>query len=241
MKKLFIFSIATILSITSIMAQDTTATDNKASIKVGLSAGATLYANGNDFSPYYSKYGITLQLPVLWEYNFAPNWRLSTGLRYDFNWDPLTNGVEEVWTTDGEDNGLAHSTTPYAGKQSAYIHSGFLGIPLKITWYPKADNKRLLGVSLDYYIGYAVTQYYNISMNQTTLTDAATQSYNASGDMTRSGSPTLLPWRMELGFSLSTDYLGLVHGTRLFFDLLPRYKDPLTGEKIRTVGMTFFL
>lgn len=87
MKKLFIFSIATILSITSIMAQDTTATDNKASIKVGLSAGATLYANGNDFSPYYSKYGITLQLPVLWEYNFAPNWRLSTGLRYDFNWD----------------------------------------------------------------------------------------------------------------------------------------------------------
>ena len=230
-----------LLAISSVAAQDTAAANDKSALKVGLSAGTTLYGSSNDFSPYYSKYGFTLQIPVLCEYNFAPHWQFSTGLRYDFNWDPLTNAVEEVWVNNGEDNGLAHNTTPTIGKQTAYIYSGFIGIPVKITWYPKADNKRLLGVGLDYYVGYAVRNIYRISTTELRLIDAATQSYNASGDMTESGSPTLLPWRMEVGLTLSTDYLGLIHGARLFFDLLPRYKDLLTGEKIRTVGITLFL
>lgn len=230
-----------LLAISSVAAQDTAAANDKSALKVGLSAGTTLYGSGNNFSPYYSKYGFTLQIPVLCEYNFAPHWQFSTGLRYDFNWDPLTNAVEEVWVNNGEDFGLAHNTTPTIGKQTAYIYSGFIGIPVKITWYPKADNKRLLGVGLDYYVGYAVRNIYRISTTEIRLTDAATQSYNASGDMTEGGSPTLLPWRMELGLTLSTDYLGLVHGARFFFDLLPRYKDPLTNEKIRTVGITLFL
>ncbi len=230
-----------LLAISSVAAQDTAAANDKSALKVGLSAGTTLYGSGNNFSPYYSKYGFTLQIPVLCEYNFAPHWQFSTGLRYDFNWDPLTNAVEEVWVNNGEDFGLAHNTTPTIGKQTAYIYSGFIGIPVKITWYPKADNKRLLGVGLDYYVGYAVRNIYRISTTEIRLTDAATQSYNASGDMTEGGSPTLLPWRMEVGLTLSTDYLGLLHGARLFFDLLPRYKDLLTGEKIRTVGITLFL
>lgn len=247
MKRTLIIISGLLLTFGSIVAQNSTvvpdSTDNnqKTAIKVGISAGATLYGSGNNSSPYYSKYGFSIQIPVLWQYDFAPHWQLSTGLRYDFNWDPLSNGVEEIWFNNGEDLGLAHSTTPYTGKQSAYIHSGFIGLPLKITWYPKADDKKLLGIGLDYYVGYAVKQYYNISMNQITLTNAATQAYTASGDMAESGSSTLLPWRMEVGISLSTDYLGLLHGARLFFDLLPRYKDPLTGEKIRTVGMTLFL
>lgn len=220
---------------------DSTSIGERVALKVGLSAGATLYGNGNNFSPYYSKYGFTIQIPILWEYDFAPHWQLSTGLRYDFNWDPLANAVEEVWVNNGEENGLAHNTTPTLGKQTAYIHSGFIGIPMKITWFPKADDKRLLGIGLDYYVGYAVKNIYQISTTEIRLTDAATQSYNASGDMTEGGSPTLLPWRMELGLTLSTDYLGLVHGARFFFDLLPRYKDPLTNEKIRTVGITLFL
>lgn len=230
-----------LLAISSVAAQDTAAANDKSALKVGLSAGTTLYGSGNNFSPYYSKYGFTLQIPVLCEYNFAPHWQFSTGLRYDFNWDPLTNAVEEVWVNNGEDFGLAHNTTPTIGKQTAYIYSGFIGIPVKLTWFPKADDKRLLGIGFDYYVGYAVRNIYQISTTEIRLTDAATQSYNASGDMTEGGSPTLLPWRMEVGITLSTDYLGLLHGARLFFDLLPRYKDLLTGEKIRTVGITLFL
>lgn len=241
MKRTIVIITAILLVISSISAQDTATANDKSAFKVGLSAGTTLYSGGNNFSPYYSKYGFTLQIPVLCEYNFAPHWQFSTGLRYDFNWDPLTNAVEEVWVNNGEDNGLSHNTTPTIGKQTAYIYSGFIGIPVKITWYPKADNKRLLGVGLDYYVGYAVRNIYRISTTEIRLTDAATQSYNASGDMTEGGSPTLLPWRMEVGLTLSTDYLGLLHGARLFFDLLPRYKDLLTGEKIRTVGITLFL
>lgn len=241
MKRTILIIAAMLSAISSVSAQDTAAANDKSALKVGLSAGTTLYGSGNNFSPYYSKYGFTLQIPVLCEYNIAPHWQFSTGLRYDFNWDPLTNAVEEVWVNNGEDNGLAHNTTPSIGKQTAYIYSGFIGIPVKITWFPKADDKRLLGIGLDYYVGYAVRNIYRISTTEIRLTDAATQSYNASGDMTEGGSPTLLPWRMELGLTLSTDYLGLVHGARFFFDLLPRYKDPLTNEKIRTVGITLFL
>ena len=239
MKRTIVILAAILLAIGSAAAQDTA--DNKSAIKVGLSAGATFYGDGNDLSPYYSKYGFTLQIPILYEYNFAPHWQFSTGLRYDFNWDLLANAVEEVWYNNGEDVGLAHNTTSTIGKQTAYIHSGFIGIPVKITWFPKADYKRQHGIGLDYYVGFAVTNLYNISSKEITLTNAARQSYNASGEIAEGGSPTLLPWRMEVGLTFATDYLGLVHGARLFFDLLPRYKDPLTGEKIRTVGITFFL
>lgn len=241
MKKLIAISALMALVCSSLNAQDTTAADSKALITVGLSAGATLYSSANDFSPYYSKHGFFLQIPVLCEYSFTPHWKFSIGLRYDFNWDPLANGVEEIWSENGEVNGLGHSTTPYIGKQNAYLFSGLLGVPVKITWYPRADRKKLLGIGLDYYIGYAVKQYYSISTEQITLINPATQAYNGSGDMASSGSPTLLPWRMEVGLTLSTDYLGLVHGVRLFFDLLPRYEDLLTGEKIRTTGITIFL
>lgn len=240
MKRTITIIAVLLLAISSVAAQDTTDANNKWAIKMGLSVGVTSYGNGNDFSPYYSKYGLTMQIPVVLEYDFAPHWQLSTWLRYDFNWDLLSNAVEEVWVNNGEDNGLAHNTKPTIGKQTAFIHSGFIGIPLKITWFPKADRS-LCGVGLDYYVGYAVKNIYNISTTEITLTNAGTQQYSASGDETEGGSHTLLPWRMELGLTLSTDYLGLWHGVRVFFDLLPRYEDILTGEKIRTVGVTLFL
>jgi len=41
--------------------------------------------------------------------------------------------------------------------------------------------------------------------------------------------------------TLSTSVIGLVHGVRLFANLLPTYVDPATGEKIYTSGITLFL
>ena len=44
-----------------------------------------------------------------------------------------------------------------------------------------------------------------------------------------------------MGLTLSTDVIGLTHGLRLFTNLLPTYKDPATGDKVYTSGITFFL
>ena len=50
-----------------------------------------------------------------------------------------------------------------------------------------------------------------------------------------------MPWKLELGLTLSTDVLGLIHGVRFFVDLLPTYRDPLIDEPVYTAGMTIFL
>ncbi len=228
-------------TIVAYVGDDTIDQPSQFSVKLGVSAGTTLFVNDNSFSPYYSKYGFTLEIPLLWEYNFAPHWQFSTGIRYDFNWDPLYNAVEEIWYNNGDEPGLALNTNPSIGSQHGRIQSSFIGLPLKITWYPKANDKRLLGIGLDYYIGFAVSNLYSVTTEELRLTDVVSQSYSISSESIESSSLSLCSWRMELGITLTTDYLGLVHGVRLFFDLLPRYEDPLTEKKIRTSGLTFFL
>ena len=54
-------------------------------------------------------------------------------------------------------------------------------------------------------------------------------------------SSAIQPWKLEVGLTLSTDVIGLTHGLRLFTNLLPTYKDPATGEKFYTSGVTLFL
>ncbi|MBR6330200.1 MAG: hypothetical protein IKR79_00950 [Bacteroidales bacterium] len=225
--------------------QDTASEPSRFSVQVGLSAGATLYVNANDPSPYYSKYGFQLQIPVLVHYDLTPQWRVSTGLRYDFNWDPLYNGVTELFESeDFESQGLQMNTTPLTGTQHAHIFHVYMGIPLKFTWYPRADDHRLFSLGFDIFAAYAVNQFYSIRYKEitTTSTNASGQPVSYSiGSRAAKGEASLLPWKLELGVTLSTDYIGIIHGVRIFGDLLPRYQDPITGDKFRTMGVTLFL
>ena len=52
---------------------------------------------------------------------------------------------------------------------------------------------------------------------------------------------SLLPWKLELGLSVTTDVIGLLHGVRFFVNLLPSYHDPVTDTDLFLHGMTLYL
>ena len=88
---------------------------------------------------------------------------------------------------------------------------------------------------LFFFAGYAVSRSFNIE----NLSTPGIWEENTGFTVLRTS--TIQPWKLEVGFSLTTGLIGLTHGIRLFANLLPTYKDPATGEKIYTSGITLFL
>ena len=237
MKRLIIIMFALgIVSIASAQSDSTcadTAIRHAMRIDLGLSASATMYGDGNDLSPYYSKYGFGLHLPLMAHYDLSPNWTLAAGLQYDFIWSPLYYRVES--TADG--NGIDFPTTPQQGTQHSHAFHGYIGMPFKITWSPYAKRPNTAWLAIDVHPAYAVTRYF--SLTNTYISRNGT-SVSAPGDEEVIRGTSLMPWKLEVGLTLGTSRVGLIHGLRFFGNLLPTYKDAVTGEKIHTVGVTFF-
>lgn len=204
---------------------------SKWNITVGLSAGGTIFI-ADDASPYFSRFGTTLQVPLSFNYRFNHHWRLSLGLRYDFNWAPLTNCVDIQHDNLNRTCGIAIDTTPHVGTQRADVFHNNIGIPVQITWYPWNRDRNILSLSLDLYAGYAISKDICVRKN------GSKSWLNKHHD---TSDPSLVPWKMELGFTVSTDIIGIIHGVRIFTNLLPNYKDPKTNKNIYTAGITFFL
>lgn len=218
------------------------------SLQIGLGGGATLYSNIYDDSPYYSRYGLFVQVPLMFGYEVSPRWELRAGLRYDFCFDPLYYPVKVNYA---ERDGLAYSqgldfeSAPVNGKQSAYALRSYIGIPLQATWYPYPREKRLLQFQFDLFAGYAVGRTVMINHRSVSRTIAGDQvnwsDTSPLGEELTTDDNTLLRWRLELGATVSTDVLGLIHGVRFFGNLLPTYRDPLTGDGVYLFGMNFYL
>ena len=210
--------------------------ENGAHLVLGLSAGYSMFLQ--DINPYCSTHGYTLQIPLLLHYQMSPHWRLSTGLRYDFNWDPLKYRV----TYGYDDNHpLTIDTGLFRGRQSAYAFHSYLGVPLQLTWYPMPKDKGVLSVSFDLYAAYSVSRFLMVKEFEVENYNPYTLGYNSSGTEDEYFDSSMLPWKLEVGVSLNTNVLGLIHGVRFFADLLPLYREPVSGEKIRNFGMTIFL
>ena len=217
---------------------DTSSCSSNTSVVVGFSAGVTLFGNGNDMSPYYSKYGLLLHVPIVLQHDFDPHWRLSSGLRFDFHYDPLYHTVKQLTDAECDPIGIGFDNFPVHTQQHGHAFRAFLGIPLELTWYPKANNHHILSLGVDFFAGYAIAQHFFLKDETYTITGTHVTGLTSEDSFS---DPSMSRWKMELGLTLGTDYIGLIHGVRLFGDLLPRYKDPVTGEKIYCVGLTFYL
>lgn len=210
-----------------------TASSKKFRIDLGVSGGLIYYNKGNAHSPYYSDRGAVVQIPLMAHWMIASNWKFAVGLRYDFTINPIFYNVE--FEGDG-DQGLGFLQTPTTVTQKAYAYTSHVGIPIELKWYPWSDDKGLLGIALDFFAGYAVKSYFAID-------NIATPGSNADETvgLKTSSSKAFNPWKAEVGLSYTTNIIGIFHGFRLFANLLPTYKDPTTGEKIYTLGITYFL
>ena len=234
MKRLVIIMVALGIALAANAQADSTCADtaNRHAMRIdlGLSASATMYGDGNNLSPYYSKYGFGLHLPLMEHYDLSPNWTLAAGLQYDFIWSPLYYRVES--TADG--NGIDFPTAPMQGTQHGHAFHGYIGMPFKITWSPSAKHPNDLWLTFDVHPAYAVTRYFS-------LTNTYINRSSAPGDKEVIRGTSLMPWKLEVGLTIGTSRAGLIHGLRFFGNLLPTYKDAVTGEKIHTVGMSIYL
>lgn len=199
-------------------------------ITLGVSAGAKLISMGS--SPYSSSQAVFVEVPLVGDIALSSSWTLTTGLKYRFEWAPLKY---EVQTREGAD-GLYYNSTPGTVRHLATAQHSYVGIPVEVTWFPKPDNHRLLRMSMDVYAAYAVSRY----IRSRTL-DPMRLGLGGSDMLLDADDPTLLPWKLEVGLTVATDYLGLLHGLRFFVDLLPTYRDPATGHGVNTVGLAIYL
>ena len=201
-------------------------------IDLGLSAGISALSK-NMGSPYYSKYGFTLQIPLMAHWQFAPHWRLSAGLRYDFNWYPLYYDVE----INADRNGICFPTEPTTATRRGYAYGSYVGVPVELKWYPRANSRGSFGIALDVFTGYAVSSNITINEHQVEILDNV-----ISGFMHGSNIMSVMqPWKVEIGLTLTTDKLGLLHGLRFFANCLPTFIDPATDTPIYTSGIIMFL
>ena len=242
---LIVVMLATVAGAQQSIVDDTVAQldeQHRTFLVLGFSAGVNLYTTVNQFTPYYSKYGLMMQVPLLLQYDVSPHWRLSTGARLDFTFNPLHYNVDWHEVDDGNGytyaDGLDFQET-FNGKQHYFTYFFHLGIPVQATWYPWPNDKGRLAVTGDLFAGYAFgndlflnRSYADSYGSGTGIDDVHQVSHHVE---------SLLRWKLEVGVTLSTDVLGLIHGVRFFANLLPSYRYPVTGERLCMHGMTIYL
>lgn len=235
-----VFILTFLLAMPALQAQtDTAATcDNgggrRLSLTLGVQAGTRLNLINN--TPYDAPYSLLLQVPLVTKIPLpVESLTAIGGLRYDFEWSFLRYNV-----TPANGGGLDFLTTPTTGRQTSVMFHSYLGLTGEVEWQVVPQNRRVLRLALDCYFGYDVSRYLTIHTRDARNTYFGTQT-SSGKTVVESDDPMFQPWKLEIGLTASTDLLGIIHGVRLFTNLLPTYIDPSSHEKIYTSGIMFYL
>ena len=184
----------------------------------GSSVGFRRGANAVDFnSPYKYSHNLSINMGLTTFFKFGEHWGLTTGLLYNYNEQEM---VHQLKLEDGKLE-VIDGQVPI---QQNRLFSNYLGIPVELNWYLGKQGTE--SVSLDYYCGYL--------LGGQLWTKMAPDYKGWVGDPARS---LFNPWKMELGLSFNTQHLGIIHGVRVFTNLLPEYRPSVTTEKFRSIGV----
>ena len=177
----------------------------------------------NPNSPFLQYNTVSLNIGFTTYFKLGNHWALRTGLQWNDNRKSLCHQVKyennELIVVDGQGD-----------YQRNRLYNLYMGIP----------------VSLDYYLGKRQTESFSLDLycgrliGETLLT---------SKDPTKPFGLSLFPgtkdhldnifnpWKLEVGLSFNTRHLGIIHGLRVFTNLLPEYKPGVTTDKFRSVGL----
>ena len=184
----------------------------------GASIGLRRGADVVDFnSPFKSTHTTSANLGLTTFFKFNEHWGLTTGLSYNFN---VQDMVHQLKFEDGNLE-IIDGQVPI---QQNRLFSNYLGIPIELNWYLGKQGTE--SVSLDYYCGYLLGGQIWVRNQNSSFAWVGT-----------SARPLFNPWKMELGLSFNTQHLGIIHGVRVFTNLLPEYKPGITTDKFRSVGL----
>lgn len=191
--------------------------DNSLSISFGVG-----YRNGlnpvNRNSPYTNSGGLDVPIGLLTGFVFTPHLSLSTGLQVNLNQRWMDYPVKM-----GE-NGLEVIENPEITQHDKLV-STYLCIPAELYYY--FGKSKSYGLSMDVRFGYLIgaqliTRFPSIG-NQGSIGENARSLFN--------------PWKLEAGISFNTNVLGIIHGVRVYTNLLPEYNKAVTTEKFRSIGV----
>ncbi|MBR5082453.1 MAG: hypothetical protein IKX35_08450 [Bacteroidales bacterium] len=181
----------------------------------------------NPNSPFLQYNTLTVNIGFSTYFKLSNRWGLRTGLQWNENRKSLCHQVkyenDELIVVDGQGD-----------YQRNRLYNLYMGIP----------------VSLDYYLGKKQTESFSLDLYCGRLLG---ETLVTSKDPTKPFGLVLFPgtkdrldnifnsWKLEVGLSFNTRHLGILHGVRVFTNLLPEYKPGVTTDKFRSVGVEFKL
>ena len=189
-------------------------------VGIGLQHGNT---PTNPNSPFLQYNTSTVNIGFGTYFKLGNRWGLKTGLLWNENRKSLCHQVKyennELVVIDGQGD-----------YQRNRLYNLYMGIPVSLSYY--LGKKQTESVSLDLYCGRLLGEALVTSKDPT----------KPFGLVLFPGTKDHLdnifnPWKLEVGLSFNTQHLGIIHGIRVFTNLLPEYKPGVTTDKFRSVGV----
>ena len=176
----------------------------------------------NADSPFLQNGTLSINFGLGTYINFNNHLGLRTGLQMNVNKKYLCHQVSY------EDNALV-VTDGQGDYQRNTLSNTYLGIPISLNYY--LGKQHTESISLDFFCGRLIGENLRTSNDPTLLVQGA------FGYLTTPMDDIFNPWKLEVGLSFNTNHLGILHGIRVFTNLLPEYKPGVTTDKFRSVGI----
>jgi hypothetical protein len=189
---------------------------------IAASFGYRLGANPkNAESPLLQNGTLSVNFDMTTSYSFSKRLGLKTGIRMNSNWKYLSHQVsyeaDALVVTDGQGD-----------FQRNRLVSSYIGIPVSLSYY--LGKRQTESFSLDLFCGRLFGEVLNTSIDPT-------KSIGFKNWTKEYIDGVFNPWQLEVGLSFNTQHLGIIHGIRVFTNLLPEYKPGVTTDKFRSVGV----
>ncbi len=176
-------------------------------------------------SPFLQYNTLSINFGLSTYFNFSNHWGLRTGIQWNENRKSLCHQVKyedgELLVIDGQGD-----------YQRNRLYNLYMGVPVALYYY--LGKQQTESVSLDFYGGRLIGEWFSASVNPTRMIGFKNWSGEYVDDLFN-------PWKLEVGLSFNTQHLGVLHGIRVFTNLLPEYKPGVTTDKFRSVGIEFKL
>ena len=189
---------------------------------IAASFGYRLGANPkNAESPLLQNGTLSVNVDMTTSFSFSKRLGLKTGIRMNSNWKYLSHQVsyeaDALVVTDGQGD-----------FQRNRLASAYIGIPVSLSYY--LGKRQTESFSLDLFCGRLFGEVLNTSIDPT-------KSIGFKNWTKEYIDGVFNPWQLEVGLSFNTQHLGIIHGIRVFTNLLPEYKPGVTTDKFRSVGV----
>ena len=175
----------------------------------------------NADSPFLQNGTLSINFGLGTYFNFNNHLGLRTGLQMNVNKKYLCHQVsykdDALVVTDGQGE--------YQRNALSYT---YLGIPISMNYY--LGKQHTESFSFDLFCGYLIGEVLRTTKDPTKFFGFKNWTGEKNVDIFN-------PWKFEVGLSFNTNHLGVLHGIRVFTNLLPEYKPGVTTDKFRSVGI----